>query len=126
MGAIVALLTGPFATLIGWCLGILAVVGVVGGFALNIQHNAARVQAEKDYRIQMEQVVKNQQQFITDTKQLMDDQKKATDDLNEQIRSISSVNDKLDQYLDSAATAKQDRPASDILRETIKQLRGHR
>lgn len=123
--AILGLLTGPFGKLITYVLGIISVLGILGTVYLTIVHNAKREQAEKDQRAAMEQVIKNQNQFIADTKALLNDQKQITDDLNSQIKTIQSSNGKLDDFLNAASTSKDDRPSSSILKETIKQLQGN-
>jgi len=71
---------------------------------------------------QLKQIIKAQQEEIAKQKQILDDQeatiKKATADnqaLNQRIESITT-------YLNSDTVKKEDKPSSDILRNTIQEL----
>lgn len=121
---ILTLLAGPLGRIIMYGLGALLLAGSLLTAYLSWKHSVeARVLAEFN-RKQMEQVIKDQERFIADAKAL----RETADEIRTRVdRSDAELAKKLkevDDFLSKPETVKQDRPASPLLRETIRRLGG--
>ena len=72
---------------------------------------------------QMEQSLKDQQEFLKNQEQISRAQKEAARDLLEENQKINRQLGSVSTYLNSADAKKSDRPASDILKNTIEELK---
>lgn len=72
---------------------------------------------------QLEQTVRDQEEFRRRQEALEEQQREATRALLEQNREVQSRVQSIQENLNSPAAAASDRPASDILKRTVEQLR---
>jgi len=72
---------------------------------------------------QMEQSLKDQQEFLKKQERISRAQQEATKDLLEENQKINRQLGSVSTYLNSADAKKSDRPASDILKNTIEELK---
>jgi len=124
MGALIAMFSGPFGAILTKIIEGLFILGVLIGLYYLIHHQASSEQLAKDQQIILNQVIKDQQDFINKTNQLLIDTKKANDDLNTTIATINQNFTKLNDDLNNPDLIKSDRPASAILKQIIKDLGG--
>ena len=72
---------------------------------------------------QMEQSLKDQQEFLKNQEQISRAQQEAAKNLLEENQKINRQLGSVSTYLNSADAKKSDRPASDILKNTIEELK---
>jgi Tfp pilus assembly protein PilE len=77
-------------------------------------------------RAQLEQSRKDQEEFLRRQEALEEQQREATRALLEQNRDVQNRIESIQGNLNSPAAAAADRPASDILKRTVEQLRAIR
>jgi Flp pilus assembly protein TadB len=77
-------------------------------------------------RVQLEQNRKDQEEFLRRQEALEEQQREATRALLEQNRDVQNRIESIQGNLNSPAAAAADRPASDILKRTVEQLRAIR
>jgi Flp pilus assembly protein TadB len=77
-------------------------------------------------RAQLEQTRKDQEEFLRRQEALEEQQREATRALLEQNRDVQNRIESIQGNLNSPAAAAADRPASDILKRTVEQLRAIR
>lgn len=106
-------------------LYIAAAVVIIGAYFF-WKHNIEQ-QALMEYnQRQLEQVVRDQQQFQQKMQKVEDKQRSIDNDLAAQNEVINNNLKSLNDYLNSAETKKADVPSSSILKNTIKQLRSEK
>ncbi len=114
------------ATKLGkWALiggAILIVISLVVGGIYAWKYKIQAEQAAKDQNIILQQVIKEQADWIQKTKELQAAQDAATKALQDQIKSVQDDNKQIRDYLDSPEAKKNDKPSSDIIKEVLKQL----
>lgn len=71
---------------------------------------------------QMEQTLRDQQEFMKKQKVIADQQASAAAEMAEQNRKLSQKISSVGSYLNSADAKSQDRPSSEVLKRTIRQL----
>ena len=120
--AILTFFGGIWAKISLYLIGSVAIVGLVAGIYWSITKNAAQDQALKDQNATLQQVIKDQKEFIAQTQQLAVDQQAATDDLNKQVATIQGKTDAINTFLNSSKIASQDRASSAILKQTNQKL----
>src|ERR1017187_4310585 len=79
----------------------LVVIILIGGGVFAIRVQARHEQLLKDQAVQLQQVVKTQNDFIKHTNDILDAQKQANDNLNNQVSIINKNNQKINTYLNS-------------------------
>lgn len=72
---------------------------------------------------QLEQTQKDQQEFIRQQQEISDRQRAIARELEQRNRSLQTRIEATNQFINSPQAAASDRPASDVLRQTIEQLR---
>jgi hypothetical protein len=97
------------------------IIVVFGGFWL-FRYQLQAEQRLADRTAVLEQVVKEQNDFITKTKELQDSKDAAIKQLETSVATIQNTNKSILQYLDSPDAQKGDRPASDIIKKTLEEL----
>jgi uncharacterized protein with von Willebrand factor type A (vWA) domain len=81
--------------------------------------------ALSDYnRKQLEQVIQDQQDFQNKMRTIEDTQKSLSDSLARQNEVITKKFNSIDSFLSSPEAQKSNRPASEVLKKTIKKLAG--
>ncbi len=120
---IVGVLAGPFRKIAIYGAMILVAVAIlVGGYFLWRHH--IRQDALEDFnRAQLEQTIKDKEKLELDLKAIHDKQDALLVELAQQKEELQKKVDELDKFLSSPETIKQDRPASNILKETIRRLK---
>jgi len=73
---------------------------------------------------QLEQVIQDQQDFQNKMKTIEDTEKSLSDNLAQQNEAITKKFNNIDAFLSSPEAQKSNRPASTVLKNTIKQLSG--
>ena len=124
MAWIVSLFTGPFGMILSKIIGGLFITGTLAGLYFIIVNQAKNQQKLADQKIILEQVIRDQAEFLTKTQEIQAVQLEAQNKLNATIENIQASNEKINNYLSDPNTIKDDRAASDIVKETIKQLSG--
>ena len=72
---------------------------------------------------QLEQTQKDQQEFVRQQQEISDRQRAIARDMEQRNRSLQTRIDATNQFINSPQAAASDRPASDVIRQTIEQLR---
>ena len=124
MGAILAIFSGPFGMILSKIIGGLFIAGTLTGLYFIIINQAKNEQKLKDQQIILQQVIKDQADFLAKAQELQKVQLEAQNKLNSTIEGIQADTAKINNYLSDPATIKNDRAASDIVKETIRQLSG--
>jgi peptidoglycan hydrolase CwlO-like protein len=124
MGTLLSLFTGPLGTIIGYLVGGIFVVATLSSLYLIIVHNAKMEQQALDQKAILEQVVKEQQDFINKSNQILIDSQTANDDLKKTVDKINEDTSKINTEITNPESVKGDRPASTILQNVIKDLGG--
>ena len=71
---------------------------------------------------QMEQTLRDQQEFLAKQQSIARQQAESAAALEEQNRKLSQKISSVNSYLTSAAAKSSDRPSSEVLKQTVKQL----
>lgn len=106
-------------------MGLTAIVALGGAYYLWKSSIEQRALMEYNVR-QLQQTVREQEEFRRRQEALEEQQREATRALAEQNREVQNRIQSIQGTLNSPAAAASDRPASDILRRTVEQLRGIR
>lgn len=108
-----------------WLYAALAVmaVGAVTGTYYIWKSSIERAALMEFNQKQLEQTLKDQEEFRRRQEALEEQQREATRALLEQNRDVQNRIQSIQGNLNSPATAASDRPASDILKRTVEQLR---
>lgn len=122
-------ITSPVGKILSYILAILFAIITLAGLWKLHDHNV-RMAALAEYNAkQMEQVVKDQQEFIATTKKLEQSRDELVRQLSEQNKRIDDVTNSANAALDAAtkdADGKNipDAPASKVLKNVFKSLNG--
>lgn len=103
-------------------IAIAAVTVVTGTYYIWKASIVREAQLEYNQK-QLEQTVREQEEFRRRQEALEEQQREATRALLEQNREVQSRVQSIQENLNSPAATASDRPASDILRRTVEQLR---
>ena len=108
-----------------WLYAALAMmaVGAVTGTYYIWKSSIERAALMEFNQKQLEQTLKDQEEFRRRQEALEEQQREATRALLEQNRDVQNRIQSIQGNLNSPATAASDRPASDILKRTVEQLR---
>ena len=112
------------ARIVLWVLGAAVVVSVVTGSYFYWKGSIRDAALEDFNKKQIEQVIKDAQQFQKEMSQVTKDQQEIIKKKDEQIKQLESVVSQIEEYLDSPEAKKSDRQASDVLKNTVKKLKG--
>src|ERR1035437_4403985 len=121
---IAAAFTGPLGTILSKILMVVFAAAVLFGLYFLIVHTAKVEQKAVDQGVILQQVVKDQKDFIDKTQQIITDQTTATNNLNDAITKIQTDTSTINTELNNPDLVKKDRPASDILKNVVKDLSG--
>lgn len=75
---------------------------------------------------QLEQTIRDQETFITNMKSVNDSQRAIIDDTQKKNEELSKQLTDVEEFLNSEESRKNDRPASPIIKETIRRLSGQK
>jgi len=75
---------------------------------------------------QLEQTIRDQETFITNMKTVNDSQRAIIDDTQKKNEELSKQLTDVEEFLNSEESRKNDRPASSIIKETIRKLSGQK
>lgn len=119
---IIAFFAGPLGTIAGY----VAIAAVAIGGYLYWEHSVAQEAAQKainDFnRKQMEQVIKDKEALAEQLREVSRLQQEAIQEAQRKAQEVDAKLKEVDDFLRSPEAVKQDRPASPLLRETIKKL----
>ena len=102
----------------------IAAAVAVAGVYFYWKHNVEQ-QALMEYnQRQLEQVIQDQQRFQQKMQEVENKQRTIENDLATQNEQVTKTLSTVTEYLDSKDAKKQDKPASDIFKKTITELRG--
>jgi uncharacterized protein YoxC len=114
----------PFLALFGnkyamYAMAALALVGIYFIWKHNVEQAALMEYNQK----QLEQVIHDQQVFQQKMDEVQNNQKAIVEDLAKKNDELNQKLSSLNTFLDSTEARKEDKPASNLLRATVKQLR---
>lgn len=115
--------SGTIGKVVLWMVGIVSVIGII--FTAKYLYDSAieaRVLLEYNKQ-QLEQVVKSQEEYISQLKQLQEIQKQVSDELKQKITEVDQKVDNVNDFIDSTDIEGKDKPSSEILKETVRRLR---
>lgn len=122
MTAITAFLMSPIGRIVGIGAGALLLIGILLGL-YKLHNDSIRREALAVYnRTQLEQLLKDQRDFIDKMNELSDLQKKTMIDLEKQNVALNAKLGAVDAYLSSQEAIGANKPSSDVLKNTIRQL----
>ena len=103
----------------------LYIVGAIALFGLYKvwEHNVEQQALIEYNQRQLEQVIQDQQKFQQKMQAVEEKQKVIENDLAIQNDQVNKTLSTVTEYLDSKAAKKQDKPASDIFKKTVTELR---
>ncbi len=101
----------------------LVVSGVITAAYFGWKHNIEQQAILELNQRQLEQTQKDQQEFIRQQQEISDRQRAIAREMEQRNRSLQTRIDATNQFINSPQAAANDRPASDIIRQTIEQLR---
>src|SRR5256885_7474798 len=106
-----------------YIVGFLIIAALVVGGYLYWKHNVTTTAQLKFNNQQLEQTIKDQQEFIDQTKKINDDQNQIIIDLNKTNAELALKLKDVDDFLNSPDAEKSNRESSDVIKETIKRLK---
>ncbi len=120
--SIVSFLMTPIGRMVGMGVGALLLVGVLLGL-YKLHNDSIRREALAVYnRTQLEQLLKDQRDFISKMNELSELQKRTIVDLQKQNDMLNTKLSVVDTYLSSQEARNADKPSSEVLKNTIRQL----
>lgn len=122
MGWFIGVLTGPFSKYIMYGVGVLIVIGIVGYLwhsRVNLIEQNTKLQ---DQITVYKGAIAEQQKTIEQMQQIRIVQDEITKQLNDKIADQELKYNDLQKYLNSNDAHKLDRPSSEILKRTIKEI----
>ncbi len=120
--SIVSFLMTPIGRMVGMGVGALLLVGVLLGL-YKLHNDSIRREALAVYnRTQLEQLLKDQRDFISKMNELSELQKRTIADLQKQNDMLNTKLSVVDTYLSSQEARNADKPSSEVLKNTIRQL----
>ena len=120
--SIVSFLMTPIGRMVGMGMGALLLVGVLLGL-YKLHNDSIRREALAVYnRTQLEQLLKDQRDFISKMNELGELQKRTIADLQKQNDMLNTKLGVVDTYLSSQEARNADKPSSEVLKNTIRQL----
>lgn len=119
---IISFLMSPIGRIVGMGIGALLLVGVLLGL-YKLHNDSIRREALAVYsHTQLEQLLQDQRNFISKMNELNELQKKTIVDLQKQNDMLNTKLSAVDTYLSSQEARKDDKPSSEVLKNTIRQL----
>jgi hypothetical protein len=114
------------STPLGRYVGIIAFIAFLvasGWVALKVRDAGIRREALENFnRQQLELALKQQEEFNRQTRILQETQARIIDEMNKKIEETDRKTAEVEAYLNSPETRQNDKPASDILKETLRRL----
>ena len=120
--SLIGIITGPLGKIIGYVAIGLSLAGAVSYLwfsRINLIKDNVKL---KDALSQYEMTIEQQQKTIEDMKKIQELANQTTKDLNDKLLEQDKKYNDIQMYLNSADAKNHDRPASDILKQTIKEL----
>jgi len=122
LSSIISFVSSPVGGLISKIIGGVALVGIVLG-VYTIHNAGIRSQAiAEQNRLQLQRVVEDQQRFIRELEAVNNMQLETLAALQRQNDNINTRLRRVTQYLDSPQAQTANRPSSEVLRNTVRQL----
>jgi uncharacterized transporter YbjL len=120
--SIISFASSPIGGLVSKIIGGIALAGIV--FGLYSMHNAGirREAIAEHNRRQLEQVVLDQERFIRELQSVNNLQLETLGALQRQNDIVTSRLRRVTQYLESPQAQAGNRPSSDVLRNTVRQI----
>lgn len=120
--AIISFLMSPLGRIVGMGLGALMLLGTLAGI-YKLHNDSIRREALALYNLnQMEQIIKDQSEFISKMYELSELQKSTLTNLRTQNDTLNRKLGTIDDYLLSKEAAAADKTSSEILKNTVRQL----
>jgi len=120
--AIISFFMSPFGRIIGMGIGALMLLGTLAGI-YKMHNDSIRREALALYnRNQLEQIIKDQNQFISKMNELSELQKSTLTNLQTQNDTLNRKLGTIDDYLSSKEATAANKTSSDVLKNTVRQL----
>lgn len=116
------LISGPAGKLLGYIIGGAAILGVISYLWISYKGNIEENARLKQQNNQLQQTVKEQNKSIEHLQNLQKIQDSVTTELEKKNQQIDDKHRSLESYLNGAEAQKENRPSSNILKQTIKEL----
>jgi hypothetical protein len=123
MGAILDFFTGPLGKIAMYAIGALFAAGVIWAAWAHYDSIVSSNAKYKAENAQLKQTVKDQADQVRHAEELLELSSKSIDTLEDRVDDINEQYSTLEQYLSSVDAQKADRPASEVLKETIRKLK---
>jgi uncharacterized protein HemX len=120
IAAVISFLSGPLGKVVGYAA---LALGIWGAYELWEYKTEQRALSEFN-RKQLEQVLKDKEKYIRqleETRKIVEDVTRQVREANEQLEKTTKT---VEDFLNSPEAIKQDKPASPLLKETIRKLGG--
>lgn len=119
---------GFFATPLGkivlWGVGIIALIAVFFT-AKHIYDSSIEAKALLAWnKAQLEEVVNAQNKYIEQLNKVFEEQKRISENLERKLDNFQKTVDDIDDFINSTEVEGKDKESSEILKETIRRLRG--
>lgn len=116
------LITGFFSryAIYMWLGGIIIAIATSG--MLMWQHTIKQEAQLEFNNLQLQQVLDQQQKFMSNMQKVNEDQKNVLQDLNNQNNQLQTYITNIELYLNSTQAKKDNRPSSVVIKNTIKKL----
>jgi hypothetical protein len=122
MIAILSFLATPLGRIVG-SIGLIIMLFMGAWGWLKIRDASIRNEAISSFnRQQLEIVAREQEEFARQSRVLQETQIRIMQELSKKIEETEKKIADIDQFLESPETRKDDRPASNVLKETLKRL----
>jgi hypothetical protein len=122
MIAILSFLTTPLGRIVG-SIGLIIMIFMGAWGWLKIRDASIRNEALASFnRQQLEIVAREQEEFARQSRILQETQIRIMQELSKKIEETEKKIADIDQFLESPDARKDDRPASNVLRETLRRL----
>jgi len=103
-----------------WLGGIIIAIATSG---IMMWEHTIKQEAQLEFNnLQLQQVLDQQQKFISDMQKINDNQKNVLQDLNTQNNELQAHISNIESYLASTQAKKDSRPSSTVIKNTIKKL----
>jgi hypothetical protein len=120
--ALISFLGSPLGRIVG-IVGLVLFLLASGWGLLKMRDASIRREALDSFnRQQLEQVVKDQEAFMRQTRILQETQSRMIESLTKKVEEVDRRAADVEAYLNSAEAKKNDRPASNIFKETLSRL----
>lgn len=121
--AILAFFTGPLGKIAMYAIGALAAAGILWAAVHHYESIISENSRLEAANAQYAQTIKDQQKAVKDAEALMKIQSDSIDTLQDQVNDTQANFDTVNEFIKSKGAMASDRPASDILKNTVRKLK---